>query len=80
LEKFHTENNLLRGSWNPGKTADLELADVSSESQINFEMEASNLGNGTGQHTTHQSDENSTEIPDPSHEDVLEQTGYFLNR
>ena len=72
------------GSWNPGKTADLELANVdqcgSTENQINFEMEVSNLGNGASQHTTHQSDENSIEISDPSNEDVLEHSGYFLNR
>ena len=80
MEKFHSENNLPIGSWNPGKNTDSESPDVSNENQNNFEMEVSNLGNGASQHTTHQSDENSIEIPDPSHEDVLEQTGYFLNR
>jgi hypothetical protein len=80
LEKFHSENNFPKGYWNPGKDTDSESPDVSNEDQINFEMRVSNLGNGTGQHTTHQSDENSTEIPEYSNDDVLEQTGYFLNR
>ncbi len=80
MEKFHSENNLPGGYWNPGKNTDSESPDVSNESQINFEMEVSNLGNGASQHTTHQSDENSIEISDPSNEDVLEHSGYFLNR
>ncbi len=75
MEKFHSENNLPGEYWNPGKNTDSESPDVSNENQINCEMEVSNLANGSGQ-----SVENSIEISDPSNDDVLEHSGYFLNR